>query len=211
MDVAASRIEHGADIAIRAGHLPHGVTIEQADRHAAADALHGRGLDGAGVAVVIGGAERAVLAGVAGNAEAADQLKREDRRVVGKRDHARAEIGAEFGLDRVGVELQAGIELAAIIAGSAPARLARFQHDRLDALFGEMQGGREPGKAAADNRHGHAAVGLERRQLKRWHRGCRIEARRQGKRICRDRRHVGIIRDAARGAGNPACADAAAG
>src|ERR1700759_5102003 len=120
MDVPPPRIDHRADVAVRAGHSLQVVAIEDPHRHAAADALFCRRLDGAGMALVIGGPEGAVLPRIAGGVEAADELQREARRVVGKRAHAGAEIRAESGLDRVRVELEAGIALPAIVAGGAP-------------------------------------------------------------------------------------------
>ena len=132
---------------------------------------------------MIGGAQRAVLPRLAFDSETPDQIEREHRRVVAERDHAPAEIGAERRLDRVGVELQAGIELAAIIARRAPAGLLGFEHDRLGALFGQMQRGRQSGKAAADDRDRHVLVDVERRRRNRRDGSVRIEARRQGKGI----------------------------
>ncbi len=112
---------------------------------------------------MIGGAQRAVLPRLAGDLMAADQVEREGRRIPGKRDHAPAEVGAERRLDGVGIELEPRIELAAIVAGGAPARLLRFQHDRVGSALGQVQRGRKSGKPAADDRDRHGPVGIERR------------------------------------------------
>ena len=95
------------------------------------------------------------------------QVERKHRRVVGERDHATAEVGAEIRLDRIGIEFQSRIELAAIIAGRAPARLLSFEHDRIGALFGQMQRGRQSGKAAANDCHRDILVDVERRRRNR--------------------------------------------
>ena len=71
-----------------------------------------------------------------------DQIQREVGGAVGEVDHAAAELGTEIGFDLIRVVLEAGIDLAAIIAGGAPAGLLRFQHGCLHALLGQMQRGR---------------------------------------------------------------------
>ena len=45
---------------------------------------------------------------------AGDEIEHDVRRVPGHLDHAAAEIGAEIRLYRVGIVLQAGIDLSAV-------------------------------------------------------------------------------------------------
>ena len=175
MQIAAARIEHGADVAIRAGHLAQLLAVQIRHRHAAADALLRGLLDRGGAGLVIGRAQRAVLPRLARDLVAADQIMREVRGAVGELDHAAAELGAEIGLDLIGIVLQAGIDLAAIVARRAPARLLRLQHQRLDALLGQMQ------------RRGQARCSRRRRSRRR--RSCphRAAAWPPARRRCRHR------------------------
>src|SRR5882757_11567784 len=112
----------------------------------------------------------------------ADEIERKDRRVVGKRDHAPAEFNAEGRFDGVRIKLEPRIELTAVIARGAPARLLGFEDDRVGPLPGEMQRGRKYGKAATDDRDRHGPVGLERRRRNRRNGGIGIKAWSQRKR-----------------------------
>jgi hypothetical protein len=89
----------------------------------------------------------------AGCIQPRDQVEGQLRRAARQRHHAPAHIRAEPGLDRVGVLLEAGIDLAAIAARSAPARRLRLQQSNGDAALGQMQRRGKPGEAAADNGH----------------------------------------------------------
>src|SRR5438093_1312459 len=123
---------------------------------------------------------------------------------------AAAEVGAEIGLDLIGIVLQPRIDLPAIIARCAPARLLRFQYDRVHTLLGQMQCRGQPGEAAADDRDRDALVRIERRRWCRRHGRIGIQAWRQ--RLMGRRIHDGKLRvDAARAAKSPAYAHAAAG
>ena len=139
MQVAAAVVQHGAEIAIGAGHLAHLFSVQQRYRHAAADALFCSVLDSRRARFIVGRAQRAILPRLAGDLVAADQVERVVRGAVGKRDHAAAKLSAEIGLDLVRVVLEARIDLAAIVARRAPARLLRLQHGHVDALLGQMQ------------------------------------------------------------------------
>src|SRR5262249_59021800 len=110
---------------------------------------------------------RSVLPRLARNLVTTDEIEREVRGSIGKRDHAAAEVGAKIGLDLIGVVLEAGIDLAAIVARRAPRGLLGFQHDRSYALLREMQRSREPREAAADNRDFDTFVHLQRRRRRR--------------------------------------------
>ena len=116
VQVAAAPVNEAADIAVRSGHFAQARAVEQRDRHAALLALLDEAFDVLRAARLIGDAQRAVLTGLAGNLVAADQIEREGRRAVGKREHAPAEISAELFLDFVGRELEARIHLAAVVA-----------------------------------------------------------------------------------------------
>ena len=122
-----------------------------------------------------------VLPRLARDLVAANQIEREIGSAVGERNHAAAELGAEIGFDLVGIMLESGIDLPAIAARGAPARLLRFQHDRVHAQLRQMQRARQPRKAAADDRHGDASVAIERRCRRRRNRGLGVKARRQRK------------------------------
>ena len=163
LQIAAPPIQHGADVSIGSRRLSQSVPVEHRDRHAAPDALFRGLLDGGRIPSVIGGAQGSVLPRLAGDLMTADKVEREDRRIIGKCDHAPAEIGAERRFDRIGVQLQSRIELTAVVAGGAPDRLLCFEHDRIGPLLGEMQCGRKSGKPAAHDRDRHVAVGLKRR------------------------------------------------
>ena len=106
MQIAATLVQHGAEIAVGAGHLPHLFAVQQRHRHAAADALLCRVFDSRRACFIVGRAQRAVLPRLAGNLIAADQVECVVRGTVGERDHAAAEVGAEIGLDLVRVVLQ---------------------------------------------------------------------------------------------------------
>ena len=212
MQVAAAVVQHGAEIAVGAGHLPHLLAVQQLHRHAAADALLGGAFDSRRACFIVGRAQRAVLPCLAGDLVAADQVEREVGSTVGKRDHAAAEVGAEIGLDLIGIVLQPRIDLPAIIARCAPARLLRFQHGHVDALLGQMQRRGQPGEAAADDRdrdascpHRAAASVSARPPYRR--RGLAAAATRQVSSWTRPKFRA----DAARAAKSPACAHAVAG
>ncbi|MGY4629774.1 hypothetical protein ACVWY3_007530 [Bradyrhizobium sp. USDA 4486] len=208
MQIAAASIKHGADVAVGARHLAKLLAVQIGHRHAAADALLRGALDRGGAGLVVGRTQRAVLSRLARDLVAADQIMREIRRAIGERDHAAAELRAEIGLDLIGIVLQAGIGVAAIVAGRAPARLLRFQHQRLDALLRQMQRGGKPRVAAAHDRDGNALVRIERRRRNRCDGGVGVERGRQ-----RQARHYErpVKADAARAARNPACAGAGVG
>ena len=195
------------------GHLAHLLAVQQRHRHAAPDALLRGVLDRGGARFIVGRAQRAVLPRLAGDLVAADQVEREVGGAVGKRDHAAAEVGAEIGLDLIGIVLEARIDLAAIVARCAPARLLRLQHGHVDALLGQMQRGGQPGKAAADDRdrnvlvaHRAAASVSARPPYRR--RGLAAAASGQARSWTTNRM---LRADAARAAKSPACAHAAAG
>ena len=67
-----------------------------------------------------GCAQRAVLSRVAVYRMPFYELEHESRSSTGQRIHARTEIGAEIALDRVGIDLEAGIDLTAVASGGAP-------------------------------------------------------------------------------------------
>ena len=136
MQVAAAPVQHGAEIAVAAGHLAHLLAAQQLDRHAAADALFCSTFDCRRAGFIIGRAQRAVLSRLARNLVAADQVECEIGGAVGERDHATAQVGAEIGFDAVGIVLEPGIDLAAIVARCTPARLVRLQHRHADAQLG---------------------------------------------------------------------------
>ena len=50
-------------------------------------------------------------------------------------------------------EIDAAADCPAIAGAGAKAEFVRFEHDRIDAMFGQFQRGRQPGIAAADDRH----------------------------------------------------------
>jgi hypothetical protein len=88
-----------------------------------------------------------------------DQLPHDVGRAADEVDETRAALGAEHGLELVGIELQAGDDLAAVAARAAEARFPGLEHDRLDAALGEMQRGREAGIAPAND----TDIGRDRR------------------------------------------------
>ncbi len=182
MQVAAAIVQHGAEIAVGPGHLPHLFAVQQRHRHAAADALFCGVFDSRRACFIVSRAQRAVLPRLAGDLVAADQVERVVGGAVGKRDHAAAELSAEIRLDLVRVVLQPRIDLPAIVARRAPARLLRFQHDCVHALLGQMQRRRQPGKTAADDRDRDIFVRIERRRRRRRHGRIGIEAWRQWQR-----------------------------
>src|SRR5258708_8515499 len=104
------------------------------------------------------------------------------------------------------------MELTAIIARRAPARLLRFEDNCISPLLGKMQRRRKSGEPAADDRDRHVLVGVEWRCQDRRDCGVRIKARRQRKGIVGHdltAPHV-VTTVAARDANTPASAPAAA-
>ena len=109
MEIAAARVQHRADVAVRAGHLAQLLAVQILHRHAAADALLRRLLDRGGAGLVVGRAQRAILPRFARDLVAADQVVREIGRAVGerrscggrarRRNRPRSDRGRASGLD----------------------------------------------------------------------------------------------------------------
>jgi hypothetical protein len=89
---------------------------------------------------------------------------------IGKLHHPVAKC-AEIALDIVGIRLEAGIDMPAIAARGAEARLLRFQQQNIDAALGQMQCGGEAGDAAANDHDRGPCLPLKPRQIKRGN-GC---------------------------------------
>ena len=72
-------------------------------------------------------------------------------------------VGPEPRRDIVGRKPHAGVDQADVAPGAAKTDLDRLQSDNLGSRLRAMQRRREPGIAAADNRHVGANLALERR------------------------------------------------
>ncbi len=92
------------------------------------------------------------------------QVEHERRCGSRQRIHTASQILAEIGLHDVRVVLQPWIDLAAIAAGCTPPRTLRVQNHDADALFGQVQRGREARKTGADDDHVGMHRALERRR-----------------------------------------------
>ena len=108
-----------------------------------------------------GHAERSRLRGFAVDLVLLHQRKHLVGRGARESQHPASHLLAEIGdhLFRVGID--AGIDLAAIAARSAPARLMRLQHHGIDAAFGQMQCRRQPRVPATDDDDGSRDRGIQ--------------------------------------------------
>ena len=172
-------VEQGTKITVGPGLDPHRVAVEQFDRHATAGALFVSGLDIADVVTLPRRAHRAGLRRLTGDLMTGDEVKHHVRRIPRHPDHAATEIGAEVFLHRVGIVFQAGVDLAAVATGCAPARFMLLQHDHVCAVLGEMQRRGQSGKSATDHAHRGSFVAIQWRRIGRGPGGIGIKAGRQ--------------------------------
>ena len=171
IQIPAAAIQHRQPVAPRPRRLIESGTLQQFHRRAAARQLL-RGDSNLGrVLRPHCCAQGAVAARVAANVMPLDEIEYKGRRGAGEGIHAAAQLLAEVALHRIRIELQAGIDLAAIAAGGAPARLLRLEQHDLRALLRQMQSGRQSGDAAADHGRIGAHIPVQRRRRDRGFRG----------------------------------------
>ena len=101
-----------------------------------------------------------------------DEVEDDVRRSARETPETLAALAAEQSLKLVRIMLQPRDDLAAVAAGSAPARTMGVEHDDLaDARLGEVQRRRQPEIAGPDHEHVRLDVGVERRGVRGRDRG----------------------------------------
>ena len=105
------------------------------------------------------------------------KIENDLRRVPGQLDHAPAKVGTEVRLDIIGIVLQARIDLPAVAAGGAPARLVCLQNGNIDSLLGKMERCGQACETSTDDGDGHTPIAVERWRRDGRPRGIGVEAR----------------------------------
>ena len=80
-----------------------------------------------------------------------DQIEDDVGGAADELDQALPALGTEHADDLVWIVFEPRDHLAAVAAGGAPTGLVSLEHQRADAALGQVQRGREPGVAAADD------------------------------------------------------------
>jgi hypothetical protein len=101
------------------------------------------------------------------------------RRAAGERHHSPFQIAAEMALYFLRFMLEPRVDLSAVAARRAPARLSRFQNSYIGATLSKVQRRRQPSKATAHHDDAGAFVAAKRRGRDRVPCGFGVKARRQ--------------------------------
>ena len=210
LHIAATTVEHGADIPIRSRHFLQRVLIEHADLGSMPRRMHCSAVVSTGPPRSPRDRPRAACRSVAPHMRVLRRRIRSSanagvccRQSVTMRRPRSAPNAASMAS---GSSFDPGLSWPPLLPDAPQPGSCGFEHDRVCPPFGEMQRRRQSGQAATNDRNRHILVDVVRRRWDSWNRGVRINARRHGRRIVgwhRQVREIRLTRDAARGAGNP--------